>query len=245
MAQEQLQMVDPNEFDDITAPDEQNVAKSPDIKLAETQNAGVDLATTPEETTDQVAKVEKPSTVDKQVQQDVVEDKKVDYVADEASVTKPVIRTRSSKYFVDDRDKLKPTTGLVPGIKTTQDIIAAEDEKAGLYTRDMKSEAEKDLEDQDKPVNPDELLNIWRQNKIPPAELRDEEWDDLSFAYTVLYNPGNNQFSQQEKTDAKQTINDTIQIINGLRKKKGVKVAFDRDGQFQATERALEEKKIW
>ena len=243
MAQEQLQMVDPSEFDNITAPDEQNVAKSPDIKLAETENAGVDLATTPEETTDQVAKVEKPSTVDKQVQQDVVEDKKVDYVADEASVTKPVIRTRSSKYFVDDRDKLKPTTGLVPGIKTTQDIIAAEDEKAGLYTRDMKSEAEKDLEDQDKPVNPDELLNIWRQNKIPPAELRDEEWDDLSFAYTVLYNPGNNQFSQQEKTDAKQTINDTIQIINGLRKKKGVKVAFDRDGQFQATERALEEKK--
>mgnify|MGYP003124596294 FL=1 len=34
MAQEQLEMVDPNEFDDITAPDEQNVAKSPDIKLA-------------------------------------------------------------------------------------------------------------------------------------------------------------------------------------------------------------------
>ena len=202
--QEELQMVDPDEFENLDNNQtkvEENV--QPEENLEVDPNAGVDLAVPPVEDS---AKADMPSS-QKKITTDTDDDGKetvdqsINYgIDDEATVTKPIIRSKSSKYFIDETDKPQTIKG-------------------GISGTEMISESEKDLQDQDRSITADELKNIWQQNKIPPAELTDDEWANTRYAYTVLYNPGNVQFDQQEREDARETLRQSISTINQLRQK--------------------------
>ena len=247
--QEELQMVDPDEFENLDNNQtkvEENV--QPEENLEVDPNAGVDLATPPVEDS---AKADMPSS-QKKITTDTDDDgtetvdQSINYgIDDEATVTKPIIRSKSSKYFIDETDKPQTVEGgELTKIGDLPGIVKKGEGKAGISGTEMISESEKDLQDQDRSITADELKNIWQQNKIPPAELTDDEWANTRYAYTVLYNPGNVQFDQQEREDARETLRQSISTINQLRQKKGVKISFDRDGSFQGTEKAVEAKKL-
>jgi len=225
MAEQQTQLVDPTEFDNMPIQEkEEAVEKNVNQKTDTTEqvdNRGVDLAVPPEEDSK------------------IKSDKNVKYVADEATVTKRILRP-SSKYYTDHREQQYTGSDFFTA-KTPKGIIAGEDKKAGLYTTEMLNQAEISVAEQNRPFTANDLETLIQNNATASSipELTPDEWEGTKTAHAIL-NDTSGIYEDIDKEQAKEIINNSLTTVNGARQTNAeYKIPFARGETFAPTEKAV------
>ena len=213
-------LVDPTEFDNIPVQKEDE-KENKDISLNEQgqdekDNRGADLAVPPESD---------------------AKDPTKEFVADEASVTKPIYRPVSTKYR-DEKNVIAPNVANIPRVDFASGIVTDKGVRAGIYGTEMKTEAEISLAELNQPFTIDKLTDIINTNKPAPPEMSEDAFAKAKRAVYFLNN--RNQFPNLV-SESQTLLQKSVELVNNVRKNQTVPTPFTRDNKFAPTKKAIEE----
>ena len=163
-------------------------------------------------------------------------------IDDTEGVTRPIIRGPSpSSEFKDlrkDTKKKESRTDFLAPIITPRGITTYTGQKAGLDTKEMREEAEKDLIKQKSIITVDQLKQSIIDNNIP-KELSQDEKEKVETAYIIGTQPD---ATQEEKIQLEETLENSTNLLNLIRKDAAEtqpSIAFSRSlTEFNPTEKA-------
>lgn len=217
-------MVDPEEGENVPSIKEEKpvVENLQQAEQTPVDNRGVDLAVPAEPVKD-------------------AKDLSKTFVPDEASVTKPIIRSGSSQYFSERPDVLDPSVANIPRLDVMPGVVTKKGVTAGIYGSEMKTEAQKSLAELNKVFDSDALKDIINNNKQAPPEMDEDAFKQAERAVYIL----NNQAQFPDHIDkAKDIIDKSVSLVNSVRKNQTSPRPFTVDNTFAPTKKALEEKSL-
>ena len=219
LQEQNIPMVDPEEGENVPPVKEE---KPP------VDNRGVDLAV--------------PAESDKKDPVKETKDLSKTFVPDEASVTKPIIRARSSNYFSEEEPNvITPNVANIPRLDLIPGVVTKKGVTAGIYGPEMKAEAEKSIAELQQVFTFDALVDIVNNKKDAPPEIGEDNFQRIKDAVYILNNAS--QFPD-DINEAKDIVSRGVEVINSTRKTQKFPVPFTRDDVFAPTKKALEERDL-
>ena len=226
LQEQNIPMVDPQEGE--------NVSPIKDEKPP-VDNRGVDLAVPAESDKKDPVKETKDPTKE-------TKDLSKTFVPDEASVTKPIIRARSSNYFSEEEPEVRdPSVANIPRLDLIPGVVTKKGVTAGIYGPEMKAEAEKSIAELQQVFTFDALVDVVNNKKDAPPEIGEDNFQRIKDAVYILNNAS--QFPD-DINEARDIVNRGVEVINSTRKTQKFPVPFTRDDVFAPTKKALEERDL-